>query len=500
MKTQGVKRLSWLLSSFFLWVAGPAVAQYVMDRKTVPGSSLFPAVHQSTDKKLIQTSASLQWAYVNDNIAAMQARHPYLDGVAASMNGNFAKDYLMLRGDRLWTEDDVQLKTVSAIKWGRYTDNFVILYFGDSLSLDFFDDRKWSIITQNAGMVSKMIRAGGFKGVFLDNENYYEGSHGWKYDPSWYQGHSLGQVKARCRQRGHDFMTALQAHVPNPLTVLDFIWFGDHWNNYDTTAGRQLLWLSFKDGMLDAARLNDILVDGNEMAYYYQESTMFTDIYTEFRRHRFPAYGATDLQDKYKKQVQIGHGIYPSLYYGVYKWPHTYSPAEHDRWWENQLYNALLTTDKYVWIWTEPDENWWKEGPPLFTPAFTDIAKRVRATLKKQQGLSFDLVKYGANWQGNLVTPAEKWHVSRSPTITITAPSATAKTNGTFTISTAVSGQTSRVEFFINSMRVGIDSTAPYTTRVTQLAPGTYTLFARAFDRANEHTTAAPVIITVRPK
>lgn len=502
MKRQSVNKhsLLLLLTGLFLWVTRPASAQYVMDKKVVPGSSLFPSIHQPTDKKLIQTSSRLQWAYVKNNIAAMQIRHPYLDGVAASMNGSFAKDYLMMRGDRLWTADDVQLETVSQIKWGTYTDNFVILYFGDSLAPDFFNDRKWSVITHNAGMVSKMIAAGGFKGVFLDNENYYEGSRGWKYDPSWYQGHTLEQVKAQCRQRGHEFMKALQAHVLNSLTVLDFIWFGDHWNNYDATSGRQLLWLSFKDGMLDAARAKDVLVDGNEMAYYYQESTMFTDIYNEFRQHKFPKYGAADLQEKYKKQVQIGHGIYPSLYYGVYKWPHTYSANEHDMWWENQLYNALLTADKYVWIWTEPDENWWEDGPPLFTPAFTEIAKKVRANLKKQQGLPYDLVKYGTNWQGNLVTPAQKWHVANAPAITITTPSNTVETNGNFTIKTNVSGQTSRVEFFINSMRVGIDSTAPFTAGITLLAPGTYTLFARAFDRQNAHTTSAPVTITVRPE
>ncbi|MCY7358114.1 MAG: Ig-like domain-containing protein, partial [Rudanella sp.] len=132
--------------------------------------------------------------------------------------------------------------------------------------------------------------------------------------------------------------------------------------------------------------------------------------------------------------------------------------------------------------------------------AFTDTAERVRAKLKKQQGLPYDLVKHGTNWQGNLVTPAEKWHVAHSPTITITAPSATAETNGSFTIKTNVSGQTSRVEFFINSMLVGIDSTAPYTANVTQLAPGAYTLFARVFDRKNEHTSSAPVIITILPK
>ena len=328
-----------------------AQAQYVMDKTVVEGNTINPNLHHATDKKLILTSQSLKWSFVKDNISLMESSHPYLDGVAASMNGNFGRDYLMLHGDKLWTEDDVQLSTVSQINWGRYTENFVILYFGDSLDFEFFNDSKWSIIIHNAGMVSKMVKAGRFKGVFVDDENYFKGSHGWKFDPSWYPGYTFEQVKTKCRDRGKEFMQALQSNVSDPLVILDFIWFGDHWNRYDKNNGRQILWLAFKDGMLEAARSGDVLVEGNEMAYYYQETTMFTDIYNEFRQQKFTKYGAGDLKDKYKTQVQIGHGLYPTVYYGGRSdWTHSHTDEERDAWWKHQLYNSLLTSDKYVWI------------------------------------------------------------------------------------------------------------------------------------------------------
>ena len=56
----------------------------------------------------------------------------------------------------------------------------------------------------------------------------------------------------------------------------------------------------------------------------------------------------------------------------------------------------------------------------------------------------------------------------------------------------------SKVEFYLNSMRVGIVDTPPYSLKVSGLKKGTYTLFARIFDgNVEDHTTSAPVIFTV---
>lgn len=137
-----IKILLLLIVGNIIYAVELASAQYVMNKTTVDGNSINPKIHHATDKKLIHTSSTVQWRFVKNNIALMESMHPYLDGIAASMNGNFSKDYLMLRGDKIWTEEDVQLSTVSQIKWGKYTDNFVVLYFGDSLDFDFFNEKK----------------------------------------------------------------------------------------------------------------------------------------------------------------------------------------------------------------------------------------------------------------------------------------------------------------------------------------------------------------------
>ncbi len=474
--------------------------RYFMDKGIVAPSTINPALHHATDKKLILTSQSLKWEYARDHIASMEAAHPYFDGIATWVRKP------MMRGES-WTEEDVELKTMSQIKWGKYTENFVIVGYSDSQDFEFFNEAKWSSIIHNTRLVSKMVKAGSLKGVFIDDENYAAGSHGWKFDPAWYPGHTFEQVYAKSRERGREVMKALQSEVAYPLVVLDFIWYGDHWNRYDTKDGRQILWMAFKDGMLDAARKEDVLVDGNEVAYYYQEAQMFTDICNEFRQHCFPKYGAPELQEKYRTQVQIGHGIYPTLMYGWCniknhasfpdraKYP-TYTDEENSAWWKHQLYHSLLTTDKYVWLWSEK-WNWWGDETEPLPSDMASILTDVKARINSQQGLDYEMTKFGPNW-ASLTPSNERWHFSVTPTVRITGPANKSVTSGDFTIHTEVSTNISKVEFYINSLRVGVIDKPPFTLRVTGLKKGTYTLFARVFDGwAEGHTTSAPVIFSV---
>lgn len=482
----------------------PLYAQFVKEKRIVQGNAINPDLHHPTNKKLIQATNSLQWSFVKDNISTMEARHPEIDGIALSMNGNFMRDYLILHGDKLWTDEDAQISTVSQVNWEKFTENFVILGLTDSVDFEFYNDSKWSIIIENAKILSKMINAGRLKGVLLDNENYFErmGSFPWRFNPDNYPSHTLEEVKAKSRERGKAFMSAIQSNVTYPLVVLNMFWFGDYWGNYEKETGRNALWMPFMDGMLEVASENNIFVDANEIAYYFTDTEMFTDIYNEFRQVRFSKYGAENLQEKYKTQVQIGHGIYPSLYYGRFKrWPHTYSDKENSTWWKHQIYNALLTSDKYVWIWSER-WNWWEDGTGTLElpPDFVPIIKEVKDKLKKQESLGFDMVDHRPVWKENLTSPTIKWGVAELPKVIITSPLNKENTKSNLTIKTKTSGNAGKVEFFINSMRVGVDSVAPYSVKVFGLANGTYTIFARVFNNINEHTSSAPVIITAGGK
>ncbi len=69
---------------------------------------------------------------------------------------------------------------------------------------------------------------------------------------------------------------------------------------------------------------------------------------------------APENRRKYTSQVQAGFALYMDLYFGLvpfeYEWGrigHFLKPEERTRWFEHNAYYALLTTDEYVWCYSE---------------------------------------------------------------------------------------------------------------------------------------------------
>jgi hypothetical protein len=88
------------------------------------------------------------------------------------------------------------------------------------------------------------------------------------------------------------------------------------------------------------------------------------------------------------------------------------------------------------------------------------------------------------------------------PTVSMTNPVVSARfasaQNITLGATAADSGgSVSRVDFLVNGIQVGSDSTAPYGFVWTNVAAGQYTLAARAVDNVGLATTSSPVNITV---
>ncbi|TGE21591.1 glycosyl hydrolase family protein [Hymenobacter aquaticus] len=89
------------------------------------------------------------------------------------------------------------------------------------------------------------------------------------------------------------------------------------------------------------------------------------------------------------------------------------------------------------------------------------------------------------------------------PTVSITAPTSgttlTAPADVTIAATAATTnGTIAKVEFFQGSTKLGEDLTAPYTYAWTGVAPGTYSLTAKATAADGYATTSAPVALTVR--
>jgi hypothetical protein len=88
------------------------------------------------------------------------------------------------------------------------------------------------------------------------------------------------------------------------------------------------------------------------------------------------------------------------------------------------------------------------------------------------------------------------------PAVSITSPAngATFTAPANITINATASdsnGTVTRVEFLAGTTLLGSDTTAPYSFNWTNVAAGSYSLTARAFDNGGASTTSAPVAITV---
>ena len=89
------------------------------------------------------------------------------------------------------------------------------------------------------------------------------------------------------------------------------------------------------------------------------------------------------------------------------------------------------------------------------------------------------------------------------PAILISAPAnnSVAVAPATFTIAASASdpdGSIAKVEFYRSGVLLGTDSTAPYTWTWSNVAAGTYSLTAKAYDNAGAATVSAPVSVQVK--
>jgi len=336
------------------------------------------------------------------------------------------KEYNHMSDIRPWSKADLapQFETLSKINWGRLNENFLFLYATDRWDMDWFDDNHWSNITKNMKLLSKAGRIGKFVGICLDVEPYFEGVFQYPGPGDKYASRSIPEMEEIVRIRGKQFIKALQTDMPE-MKLLMFLSMGifepvydivdpeerreklyTHTDSYThRNATYYLPWYTnvnlaypFFLGMLEGAGPGVTFIDGNENSYYYDSPEKFYKVYHTIR-HKALGIIPSELQSKYKTQVQVGSSIYMNQIMGTFKGREAIYllPEDQPRFFEHNLYYALQTTDEYVWIYTDRPWNWWDEFlPSIGRPFPDDIERAMRlAKLKYQQGepLGFDLTE-----------------------------------------------------------------------------------------------------------
>jgi len=92
--------------------------------------------------------------------------------------------------------------------------------------------------------------------------------------------------------------------------------------------------------------------------------------------------------------------------------------------------------------------------------------------------------------------------VNNAPTVSLTAPAANTSVPGKASITLTADasdadGTISKVEFYNGTTLLNSDTTAPYSYNWNNVAPGTYSITAKATDNLSGTTTSTPVSITV---
>ena len=468
------------------------------------------------EKKLIEYGWDVPTAeYVRDNIEMMEER-PF-DGLAFRIG---ERDYVSSAFDREpWAEADMQLDVLEDIAWDSFTDNFLIVWANTDAG--WFDDAHWDTVTANMRLLSKALDAADAKGILFDPEFYSAGEcHPWRYEtfdeqynkPACdYGGRSLEEVEAKVRERGERFINALEANVDSlDLISLHFmhgLYQGQRWGDTPIPESKYALFRAFTEGMLKGADQKTRLIDGNENAYYYDDTRRYTSVYEEARQDVQSIFTSDEYARLYEQKVGTAFATYLGCNFAtaslLEKLPGCGGVDEDDqaRLFEQNIYNALLHSDEYVWLYSEagdhPDGydtsnrlNWWSNPPEHVPPGAEEAIERARNKLEQEQALGF-----------NIGRKTKRFADESAPLETMTSPQLTLSVTdarGEPTAQVEVTGaEAQNVELYLDSLLIGERDQAPYTFNLDALGSGQHTLFARAFRADGGHTMSNPITVDV---
>lgn len=290
--------------------------------------------------------------------------------------------------DTLHYPDSVfQFEQLRKLKWGALSDNFIFVRGESPNGAEWLSDNSWNNISANLKNISKSVQLSRAKGILFDPEYYIPDStkNPWKYSSELYSGLSYDQVGAFVKKRGKQFIQSLQSYSPD-IKIL-FTWmFGlvAAQNNIAPIQKTDMgLIPFFIQGVLEGANDKCELIDGNEFSYGYMESAHF--IWAGERiRASGRKYIKDDFQSKWDK-ISIAQAVF---FDGIMATSSAlkkgYDTATKKRWLYSNLYDAMKTTDKYVWFYNEKI-NWWKNQ---VDSGISNIIIKVKNRIKKEYSLT----------------------------------------------------------------------------------------------------------------
>jgi hypothetical protein len=278
---------------------------------------------------------------------------------------------------RSFTEAELRpaLEDLKATKFHRFTSNF-LRFDTAPADLDWFDD--YSAIVNNAKVAATIAREGKCKGILFDTEQYNHPLFNYSKQRDA-RTRSWEQYAAQARRRGGEVMEAFQEGDPGITIFLTFAYSlplhqagGDPKKISKVSYG---LLAPFMDGMVDAAKGEARIVDGDENSYGYKDASQFGKAYKEMSQDVLPI--VADGK-KYRRVFSFGFGIWMDNNWRKNGWDlqdprkNYFTPDA----FEKSVEAALRTSDEYLWIYTE-QPHWWSDqgGPEKLPRAYQDALR-----------------------------------------------------------------------------------------------------------------------------
>ena len=259
------------------------------------------------------------------------------------------------------------IEDLRATPFRAFTDNFVQVI--SMPGLDWFDP-EWSAVAFNAGVLARVAKQGGCVGLMFDPEQY-GGLEFWSYGAlpeARRKQVSLEQAASKVRERGGEFMRAVNGEFPN-IKILCL--FGPAMT--PGNAAYDLL-APFYEGMCRAAAEGTEIIDGYEQAYAFSKEADFQEGRKRMGKTR-------DLfEDKgcFDRVMRAGFGLWLDHNSGRRGGWFPGQPEKNQftpETWRSAVHYGLSQSDRYVWIYSER-LNWWDGS--VVGPDYEDAQRDAR--------------------------------------------------------------------------------------------------------------------------
>ena len=323
-------------------------------------------------------------------------RHSLISTIKGNMLGRW---YTPVRWEYKNIEPDV--KAFRAARWGRLRDNFLWTAWVPTVENDprlrLTDDAGWRIVAHNVGVLARVVRESGFKGIFIDAEQYRSPMETFNYYHYMRMARSRGEkvlafqeAQAVVRRRGRQWAKALTDVFPG-ITV---IWYPDPYGLYWRGAARRGMTLkdNVSNGGLMPAFMDGVLVDLDERATITAgaSSTYMMCEYRDMMAERGISEQATSIlsgvPDVARRRLGYAFGLWTDApVTGIANWSYTdvrvnhRSPEVH----KHACHNAMVASDRYAWTWGEPS-GLLTGGPGGPTPLIREYWKAQRDAHREQ--------------------------------------------------------------------------------------------------------------------